>query len=294
MMHDHIPFSLLPNLEEYGIEEIERGVCADTQEHRKILRYNRLNAQIQYDPETGEPTGNLFVVSPKMAKEAAEIRIRRRADLLQDPADPNSDYLAGHDLLLVPDVESAVPAAVLMQTKRVRDREARDAKAYRDGLGPKKLDFRSGGAYEYPVRCTAYRNDMMRCLNWTNGVDKPAMCGTHLKREERRPSVAEQVANARTRILEMSLLATEVMGEILEDPEAPAATRLKAATELLDRSGIRGGIEIETKVEVSDNAAKILERLEKLRPREVEPAPEEPLDAEVVVVQQIESEEDEA
>lgn len=267
MIHDNIPYTLLPNLEEYGIEEIERGVCEDTYENRKLLRHNRLNLQVQYDPETGQPTGNIMVISNKMSKEAAEIRIQRRIDLLTDPGDTNSDYYTGADLLIVPEVENIVPAAVLNQTKRIRDAEMRDIKAARDGLAPKKLSYAQGGAYPYPQRCTAYRGDMLRCLMWTNGVDKPDMCRIHLKKEERRPSVAEQVQTARTRILEMSVQATDAMAEILEDPDAPVAVRLKAATELLDRAGVRGGYEIEQKVEITDQTATILARLDALAPK---------------------------
>jgi hypothetical protein len=53
--------------------------------------------------------------------------------------------------------------------------------------------------------------------------------------------------------------------------------KLKAATEILDRAGIRGGIEIEAKVEVSERPADdiIRERLARLVPQAVQQIPQQ-------------------
>jgi hypothetical protein len=61
--------------------------------------------------------------------------------------------------------------------------------------------------------------------------------------------------------------AVEVLEQLMESAESEPV-KLKAATEILDRAGVRGGIEIDAKLEVDIRPAAelIQERLRRLRP----------------------------
>jgi len=49
---------------------------------------------------------------------------------------------------------------------------------------------------------------------------------------------AEQAAGARARLVALSGLAVEVLAEVMADPEASAAARVRAAVAVLDRAGL--------------------------------------------------------
>jgi hypothetical protein len=49
---------------------------------------------------------------------------------------------------------------------------------------------------------------------------------------------AEQVAGARARLVGLSGLALDVLCEVMQDPEASAAARVRAAVAVLDRAGL--------------------------------------------------------
>lgn len=62
------------------------------------------------------------------------------------------------------------------------------------------------------------------------------------------------IESAKLRLLDMGDEALNVL-EALQQPGTAEAIRLKAATEVLDRAGIRGGFELSVDVEVSASPA---------------------------------------
>lgn len=133
------------------------------------------------------------------------------------------------------------------------------------------------------VRCVVIKKDGERCGQWSmRGMTK---CYAHGKRELNFPSVVAHrdavIEAARLKLLDATDDAADTLKELLQ-PGTAEGIRLKAATEILDRSGLRGGIEIDVEVtEKADPAKVIAERLERLRAAAT-PRDEDIEDAELV------------
>ena len=61
----------------------------------------------------------------------------------------------------------------------------------------------------------------------------------------------QMIDSARYDLLRISPKATNTIENLLDDDETPANVKLKAATEILDRIGVRGGTELDVRAEVS-------------------------------------------
>jgi hypothetical protein len=114
------------------------------------------------------------------------------------------------------------------------------------------------------VRCTGtVRNGPrtgLRCPNWSlRGATVCLQHGGHLPNV--RQHAQDVVEAARLRILGLADLAIDTLEELI-DPSVGAAIRLKAATELLDRGGIKGApdltVEVEHKISASEEINKRL------------------------------------
>lgn len=129
---------------------------------------------------------------------------------------------------------------------------------------------------------------VVRCTGIVrNGPRKGEQCGRWsirghrvcLKHGGNLPGVqkaAEEVREAaRLRLFGMADDAIDTIDFLIHEGTTPAAVKLKAATEILDRVGIKGGSELTHTVEVKANPAEeIAKRLatiaENLKPKEVE------------------------
>lgn len=116
------------------------------------------------------------------------------------------------------------------------------------------------------VRCSMIKKDGERCKKWSlRGTTVCVKHGASL------PSVREfadaVVESTRLRILDNADMAVDVLEDLMQVGTSENV-RLKAATETLDRAGIRGGMEINHTAEVSISPADLLtERLVTLRKR---------------------------
>lgn len=99
---------------------------------------------------------------------------------------------------------------------------------------------------------------------WGSGrpVDD-GMCRVHLRSESKKTS--DDIERARERLQQAAPYAVDKLEELMQDAESEPV-RLKAATEILDRAGIRGGVEIDSTVNIDTRPAAevIAERLERL------------------------------
>lgn len=239
------PKGLLPDLTTWGIENpVALGVCLDTYENRTIIRDHK-SRYVPVMTADGEPTNLIQVVTKEMKKART---LNRKDSLLTDPRSTNSDYLTGTMLLLEHDVDSLIPAWVLSATRQwqkiesERTRRGEDAPVYRPSIqGP-------------PGRCRADTLTGDRCLSWHNGsVQYDGLCRIHLS-SANRYGTSEHAdpgiqTRARNRLMSASMAAVDKLEELMYKSESDAV-KLKASTEILDRSGIRGGFEIDQKVEV--------------------------------------------
>jgi hypothetical protein len=115
-----------------------------------------------------------------------------------------------------------------------------------------------------PSRCKAIKDDGVRCQLWTGGRPQDdGLCRVHLGSLRNKPT--DSVERARSRLTQAAPAAVDVLEDLIENGESEPV-KLKAATEILDRVGIRAGFEInnEVIVDVRPAASIIAERLSRL------------------------------
>ena len=258
------PLELLPDLSEWGIDEVDKGICEDTYENRRAIREFKATWRPVFNTD-GSPTSYIQVITSEMKQAAL---VANKSVLLSDRRNPDSDYKTGMALIIEPAADLLAPAWVLAATRAFDDiQEERDR---RRGTG-KKL-FRPS-IESAPGRCVAIRIDGHRCQAWHGGrAEEGRMCRTHIanqpNREDNRP--VQTVARARNKVQSAAVAAVEELESLLNATSEPV--RLGAARDLLDRAGIRGGIEIDAKVEHSaaDPAELVRKRLENIRAKSLE------------------------
>lgn len=247
-----VPYDRRPNLEELGIVEIERGICEDTFENRAVLRRSMLKWSPVFDDQTGAATNLIIARSIEQDKERALISINNKKQLLSDPGNINSDFLSGLDLLLDDDALKISPPWVVGATRNwLKEQEQGGPKS--DKRAPLGL----------PGRCRLTKTDGTRCQLWNSGrVKDDGLCRIHLGSTRR---TANNVEIARQKISQASSYAVDVLEELMETAISEPV-KLKAATEILDRAGVRGGMELNIDIKNTDRSpAEILaERLARL------------------------------
>lgn len=248
-----IPQSYRVNLEDWGIDSIEPGVCENTYENRRLIRNNKARYQAVYRAN-GDETDLIQVITSEMVEARARLT---KEDLLTDLRDINSDFKTGFELIVQLGIEDIVPLWVIAATKEWRRIEK------------KRVDNpKAHPAYATaPGRCRAPRSDGNRCMMWHGGrVQEDGLCKMHIGTKASDETYAANIqTKARNRLLSASIAATEVLEELMSNATSEPV-RAQAAKEILDRSGIRAGMEIEIKGEIEHKPAKleIQERLEML------------------------------
>lgn len=246
------PTNLRPDLTELGIDEVERGVCEDTYENRSILRGAKMGWDTVYS-SNGVPTGLIQARSQAMAKERRMLSLAEKKPIMVDPDHSNSDYLTGLDLLAEEKSDYLVPPWVIGATK----------------MWVKEIDQPVASEKKRPTalphRCRAIKDDGLRCMLWSSGRPKDdGLCRVHLRSMKKRPG--EDIERARAKLTQAAPFAVDVLEELMQYATSEPV-KLKASTEILDRAGVRGGVEFDAKVKVTDDrpaATIIAERLARL------------------------------
>jgi len=246
------PVNLRPDLSTYGIIEVERGVCEDTFENRKLLRNGKMGWDTVYS-SNGVPTGLIQARSMEMAKERRMLSLSEKKPIMVDPVSINSDYLTGLDLLAESATDYLVPPWVIGATRMwVKEQDEPVASQKRQ---PTAL----------PSRCRTIKDDGIRCMLWSSGRPKDdGLCRVHLRSVKKRPG--EDIERARQKLTQAAPYAVDMLEDMMENAISEPV-KLKAATEILDRAGVRGGIEFDASVKVTDDrpaAVIIQERLARL------------------------------
>lgn len=247
------PVNMRPDLGSLGIEEVERGICQDSYENRAALR----RAKMGWDPvyaSNGVPTGLIQARSPEMDRARRIISITEKRPILVEPDLINSDYVTGYDLIAEAAADHLVPPWVINATRNyLKEQEAGGpSSAKRQPLG-------------LPTRCRAIKDDGIRCMLWSSGrLKDDGYCRVHLGSIQRKPG--EDVERARAKLTQAAPYAVDVLEDLMENA-ASEPVRLKASTEILDRAGVRGGIEFDARLEVTDGRSPadiVAERLNRL------------------------------
>lgn len=282
------PPDLRPDLTKYGLEEHEKGVVEDTYENRQALRQANLHWDAVYS-QTGQPTGLIAARTQEMDKQRRMLSLEEKKPLLSDPRDKNSDYVTGYDLIVEEDAIRITPPWVIGATKTWMKEQ--------ENGGPASPN-RAPAAL--PHRCKTVKTDGLRCMLWSSGrLKDDGLCRVHLK-SIRRPG--EDVERARKKLMQSAPYAVDVLEELMETAVSEQV-RLKSSSEILDRAGVRSGMEIDVGLELTDSrspAQIVQERLAKLQEaaittaslmKRLEEDAEEVQDAEVVEQDGKESEE---
>lgn len=272
------PSAILADLSEIGIEEVDKGICEDTFENRAILRRSKLVWEAVYS-STGGSTGLLKVRSAESTRERRIQSLAEKRPVLVNPSDNNSDYLTGLDLIAEEASDYLVPPWVIGATRKwLKEQEAGGPPTAKRQPVP------------LPHRCRQVKFDGIRCMLWGSGrsVDD-GLCRVHLRTVKKKSS--DDIERAREKLMQAAPYAVDKLEELMLTAESEPVV-LKAATEILDRAGIRGGVEIDTSVsiDVRPAAEVIAERLERLSKGAIATAArlgllveeQEPIDAEVV------------
>jgi hypothetical protein len=246
------PINLRPDLSLLGVIEVERGVCEDTFENRKLLRNGKMGWDTVYS-SNGVPTGLIMARSMEMAKERRMLSLSEKKPIMVDPDSVNSDYLTGLDLLAEAATDYLVPPWVIGATRMwVKEQDEPVASSKRQ---PTAL----------PSRCRTIKDDGIRCMLWSSGRPKDdGLCRVHLRSVKKRPG--EDIERARAKLTQAAPYAVDMLEDMMENAISEPV-KLKAATEILDRAGVRGGIEFDTNIKVVDDrpaAIIIQERLDRL------------------------------
>jgi len=243
--------NIRPDLSELGIEETDRGVCEDTYENRAVLRRAKLN-WIPVYATNGVPTGLIQAISAEMLTEKRIMSLSEKKPLLLDPSNRNSDYITGYDLIAEESTDYLVPPWVIGATRAW----------IKEQTEPVKSSKRKPATL--PHRCQAIKDDGIRCQLWTSGrLQDDGLCRVHLRSVKHRPG--DDIERARAKLTQAAPYAVDVLEDMMSNAESEPV-KLKAATEILDRAGIRGGVELDTNVniDVRPAASVIAERLNRL------------------------------
>lgn len=267
-------YDLRPDLSEIGIIEHERGVCQDTYDNRSLLRRANFAYDTVYD-QMGRPTGLIAARSKEQLRERRVMSLTEKRPLLTEPNNNNSDFLTGLDLILEDSALKITPPWVVGATKAWLEEQ-------KNG-GPKSAKRQPAAL---PHRCRFVKTDGLRCMLWSSGrVKDDGLCNVHLG-SIRRPG--QDVERARAKIVQSAAYAVDVVEELMENATSEPV-RLKAATEILDRAGVRGGMELDVGVDVNVRAPHeiLAERLQRLAGAAIETAASLPdtkvIDAEPIV-----------
>jgi hypothetical protein len=245
------PLDLRPDLSALGIDEVDKGVCEDNYENRGILRKAHLNWDTVYS-DNGVPTGLIRAKSKESLKERRILSLAEKRPILLEPDRNNSDYLTGLDLLAEEKSDYLVPPWVIHSTRLYLKEQETGV------LNPKRQPLAQ------PHRCRQIKDDGIRCLLWSSGRPKDdGLCRIHLRSTKKQTS--DDIERARNKLMQAAPYAVDKLEELMEYAESEPV-QLKAATEILDRAGVRGGVEIDTTVTLDARPAAsiIAERLERL------------------------------
>lgn len=246
------PSSILADLSEIGIEEVDRGICEDTFENRLLLRRSKLIWEPVYS-SNGSSTGLIKVRSAESTRERRIQSLSEKRPILVNPSDNNSDYLTGLDLIAEEASDYLVPPWVVGATRKwLKEQEAGGPPTAKRQPVP------------LPHRCRQVKFDGIRCMLWGSGRPQDdGLCRIHLRNLKSKTS--DDIERARDKLMQAAPYAVDKLEELMEFAESEPV-KLKAATEILDRAGVRGGVEIDTTVNVDVRPAAqiIAERLERL------------------------------
>lgn len=244
-----------PSLSIWGIEEVEANVCEDTFENRQKLIANKVPYSVL---EPGLIEVNFQDYGELNKHHASQFEAKKI--ILKNPKDPWSDFVPFDELPL--DYLETAPAWIQRHLNKYND-------AVEAGTSEHKLPL-------LPGRCRRIRADGSRCWQWGwPAARAEGFCRSHTSSAAF--NATEQMNKlsdaAKMRLSQLTGPSLEALEDLVLNSTVPHV-RLKAATEVLDRVGIRGGSELTVsgtvQHEAVDPATVVMEKLDLLRKRHLE------------------------
>src|SRR5690606_18902398 len=214
-----------PSLSSLGIEEIEANVCEDTFENRQALTDAKVKFKI-FEPGLLEVS---FEYHDGLNKHHAS-QYEKKKIILTNERDPWSDYLPFNELPM--DYMETAPAWIQRHLNKYND-------AIAEGLPERKWPI-------LPNRCKRVRADGTRCWQWSwPSESSNGFCRTHCDKYAFNATAQMAKLNdaAKMRLSQLTEPSLQALEDLVLNSTVPQV-RLKAATEILDRVGIRGGTEL--------------------------------------------------
>lgn len=253
-----------PPLDDLGVQEIAENLVDNTPENRKILRDNGYMYSVCREPWGSPESPNepprmrslLEIIPEEDIIDKADRMRRNRLDILQDPSDMMSEYVPATDLA---DSTGAGQGVVPFRVRRA-------ARAWLESINADMDPVLDRGQWPLPRRCKTIKWDGTRCWSWTGtsqiGAEE-GLCQAHNISEEK--DTQHHVTRAREIVLQSSIIAALQLEDLAMNADLEQV-RLKASTEILDRAGIRGGVDVSQEITVThtSSADQIAERLSKL------------------------------
>lgn len=159
---------------------------------------------------------------------------------------------------------------------------SRGIKRTAESLGGVSPNFKPSLEKPLPsIRCISMKKDGDRCGRWS--IRGAAYCLVHGGRLPTvKKAAAAAIETARMRLVGLTDDAVDVLEDLTRSGTADAI-RLKAATEILDRAGVKGALDINIEVEHKiDASTTIAEKLLQISKRSADPEDLGVIDAEVV------------
>jgi len=218
-------------LEELGIDEAAPGVCEDTFENRRRMRDAGLRWVLVPGDETGTVSGLVEVVDEEYLDAQNRGAFEARRDVLADPRDPWSDYL---DVRELPIEAPGVPYWIW----RLRERWFEWDRKCREAGGPRR------GEPHLPTRCLVVKADGARCWSWAADAAADGKCRVHAPGKALAANWGYQTTAARVKMAQALPAMVDQLEALALNAESEPV-RLKAVTEMLDRAGVRAGVEVD-------------------------------------------------
>lgn len=228
--------------------------CDDSFENRRKLRTAKFMWTQCFDMDTGQPNGLIRAFTAEETTARRESVYERKKPLLVDASNPYSDFVGPDEMTM----DADVPWWVKQHLRNWMQYEI-------DGTPDDKRR-------QFPVRCEVLRTDGTRCWGWAGNPKKAKRCKKHLAWETDADTANLQAA--KIKFMQASPAMADTLEELATNDKENGSVRLKAATEILDRAGLRGGKELDVRTEhtVTDKSDEVKERLDNLKERMEEAA----------------------
>lgn len=178
--------------------------------------------------------------------------------------------------------EDGIPIPTVYTGKKINGITIAETK--RSGQTTAIVERLSEPGVETSKRCGSPKADGTPCTRWAmRGATRCYVHGGRLSHTNSQKYAEAALESVRLKLVDLTEDAAEVLQKML-DPTVPDAVRLKAATEVLDRTGVKGALDINVEVSTKQNAsALVMERLAQLSARDSDSdSDSEIIDAEVV------------